>query len=55
LIIPTILYDTLNTLKKIRPPKSCDVDFQEILEDFSYKSIADTIDNIDSLLKSQSD
>jgi hypothetical protein len=55
LIIPTILFDALNTLKKIRPPESCDVDFQEILEDFSDKSIAETIDNIDSLLKSQSD
>lgn len=47
-----MLFDAFNALKNIKPPESLNEDFKGILDDFSTEPIAETIDNIDSQLKS---
>jgi hypothetical protein len=55
LIIPTMLFDAYNALKSIKAPDSCKEDFLDIIDDFSQKHIAVTLELIEKLLKDESD
>jgi hypothetical protein len=55
LIIPTMLFDTLNALNSIKAPDSSKEYFLDIIDKFTLNSIAATLESIDDLLELESD